>query len=146
MTQHSNFRSESGQNGAQEHPVNRRRQLCGIRPPRPIKTGRSKGAVLPAASVSLNTMPLDAYPRRIASLSDEATEWIYLLGEQDRIVGVSGFSTRPPEVRFKPKISTFRDADFEAIARLDPDLIITYSDVQAEITRQASLRGFPVLN
>jgi iron complex transport system substrate-binding protein len=87
-----------------------------------------------------------SYPRRIASLSDEATELIYLLGEQERIVGVSGFSTRPPEVKSKPKISTFRDADFDAIARLNPDLIITYSDVQAEITRQASLRGFPVLN
>ena len=86
------------------------------------------------------------YPRRIASLSDEATELIYLLGEQERIVGVSGFSSRPPEVKAKPKISTFRDADFDDIARLDPDLIITYSDVQAEITRQASLRGFPVLN
>src|SRR5580704_14847584 len=91
-------------------------------------------------------MDHDSYPRRIASLSDEATELIYLLGEQERIVGVSGFSMRPPEVKSKPKISTFRDADFEAIARLDPDLIITYSDVQAEITRQASLRGFPVLN
>jgi iron complex transport system substrate-binding protein len=87
-----------------------------------------------------------SYPRRIASLSDEATELIYLLGEQERIVGVSGFSTRPPEVKSKPKISTFRDANFDAIARLDPDLIITYSDVQAEVTRQASLRGFPVLN
>ena len=91
-------------------------------------------------------MPPVVYPRRIASLSDEATEWIYLLGEQERIVGVSGFSSRPPEVKSKPKISTFRDADFDALAKLDPDLVITYSDVQAEITRQASLRGFPVLN
>lgn len=107
-----------------------------------------------AVSVSLESqsrrIPLlpkpSSYPRRIASLSDEATELIYLLGEQERIVGVSGFSTRPPEVKGKPRISTFRDADFEAIARLEPDLIITYSDVQAEITRQASLRGFPVLN
>jgi iron complex transport system substrate-binding protein len=90
--------------------------------------------------------PHSSYPRRIASLSDEATELIYLLGEQERIVGVSGFSTRPPEVKSKPKISTFRDANFDAIAQLEPDLIITYSDVQAEITRQASLRGFPVLN
>ena len=71
---------------------------------------------------------------------------IYLLGEQDRIVGVSGFSKRPAEVKAKPKISTFRDADFEAIARLNPDLIITYSDVQAQITREASLHGIPVLN
>lgn len=87
-----------------------------------------------------------AFPRRIVCLSDEAVELIYLLGEQDRIVGVSGFSTRPPEVREKPRVSTFRDANFEAIAQLQPDLIITYSDVQAEITREASLRGLTVLN
>jgi iron complex transport system substrate-binding protein len=62
---------------------------------------------------------------------------LYLLGEQDCIVGVSGFSKRPPEVRTKPRVSTFRDANFEAIEKLDPDLIITYSDVQAEITKEA---------
>lgn len=83
---------------------------------------------------------------RIVCLSDEASEVLYLLGEQDRIVGVSGFSTRPPEVRSKPRVSTFRDANFEAIEELDPDLIITYSDVQAEITKEAIHRGLPVLN
>jgi iron complex transport system substrate-binding protein len=87
-----------------------------------------------------------SFPNRIVCLSDEVTELIYLLGEQHRIVGVSGFSTRPPEVRQKPRVSTFRDANFEAIAELKPDLIITYSDVQAQITREASLRGFTVLN
>lgn len=87
-----------------------------------------------------------SFPNRIVCLSDEVTELIYLLGEQHRIVGVSGFSTRPPEVRQKPRVSTFRDANFNAIAELKPDLIITYSDVQAQITREASLRGFTVLN
>lgn len=87
-----------------------------------------------------------SFPNRIVCLSDEVTELIYLLGEQQRIVGVSGFSTRPPEVRQKPRVSTFRDANFDAIADLKPDLIITYSDVQAQITREASLRGFTVLN
>ncbi|WP_348263610.1 cobalamin-binding protein [Telmatobacter sp. DSM 110680] len=87
-----------------------------------------------------------SYPERIVCLSDEVAELIYLLGEQDRIVGVSGFSTRPPEVRLKPRVSTFRDANFESIAQLEPDLIITYSDVQAEITREASRRGYTVLN
>ncbi|MGZ4789681.1 MAG: ABC transporter substrate-binding protein [Terriglobales bacterium] len=86
------------------------------------------------------------FPRRIVCLSDESAELIYLIGEQDRIVGVSGFSTRPDSIRCKPRVSTFRDANFDAIARLDPDLIITYSDVQADITREASLRGLPVLN
>ena len=87
-----------------------------------------------------------AFPSRIVCLSDEASELLYLLGEQDRIVGVSGFSRRPPEVRTKPRVSTFRDANFEAIEKLDPDLIITYSDVQAEITKEAIHRGLPVLN
>lgn len=86
------------------------------------------------------------FPQRIVCLSDETAELLYLLGEKDRIVGVSGFSTRPPEVRLKPRVSAFRDANFDAIADLRPDLIITYSDVQAEITREASLRGLTVLN
>lgn len=87
-----------------------------------------------------------SFPSRIVCLSDEASEVLYLLGEEDRIVGVSGFSTRPPAVRSKPKVSTFREANFEAIERLDPDLILTYSDVQAEITKEAIHRGLPVLN
>ncbi len=87
-----------------------------------------------------------AFPSRIICLSDEASELLYLLGEQDRIAGVSGFSKRPPEVKAKPRMSTFRDANFEAIEKLDPDLIITYSDVQAEITKEAIHRGLPVLN
>jgi iron complex transport system substrate-binding protein len=86
------------------------------------------------------------FPSRIVCLSDEASELLYLLGEQDRIVGVSGFSTRPLAVRSKPRVSTFRGANFEAIEKLDPDLIITYSDVQAEIAREAIHRGLPVLN
>ena len=86
------------------------------------------------------------YPQRIVCLSDETAETLYLLGEQDRIVGVSGFSTRPPEVRTKPRISAFRDADFDAIVTLKPDLVLTFSDVQAEITRQLVLRGLQVLN
>ena len=87
-----------------------------------------------------------AFPSRIVCLSDEASELLYLLGEQDRIAGVSGFSRRPPEVRSKPRVSTFRDANFEAIEKIDPDLVITYSDVQAEITKEAVHRGLPVLN
>ena len=95
------------------------------------------------------TLPVrqfSSFPNRIVCLSDEVVELIYLLGEQNRIVGVSGFSSRPAEVRSKARVSTFRDANFDAIAQLHPDLIITYSDVQAEITREASLRGLTVLN
>jgi iron complex transport system substrate-binding protein len=92
--------------------------------------------------------PVDraAFPRRIVCLTDETTETLYLLGEQDRIAGVSGFTTRPPEARTKPRVSTFRDADFDAIVKLNPDLVLTFSDVQAEIMKQLVLRGVTVLN
>ena len=86
------------------------------------------------------------YPRRIVCLTDETTEALYLLGEQDRIVGVSGYAKRPPEVRSKPRVSAFRDANIEAILDLKPDLVLTFSDVQAEITRNLVLRGATVLN
>jgi iron complex transport system substrate-binding protein len=86
------------------------------------------------------------YPRRIVCLTDETTEILYLLGEQDRIMGVSGYAHRPPEARSKPRVSAFRDANFEAILDLKPDLILTFSDVQAEITRELVLRGATVMN
>src|SRR6202789_2305202 len=86
------------------------------------------------------------FPRRIICLTDETTEILYLLGEQDRIVGVSGYATRPPEARRKPRVSAFRNAKFDAILDLKPDLVLTFSDVQAEITRQLVLRGVTVLN
>lgn len=79
-------------------------------------------------------------------LTAETAETLYLLNEQDRIVGVSGFVTRPPQVRTKPRISSFSDANVEAILALNPDLVLTFSDVQAEITRNLVLRGMTVLN
>jgi len=86
------------------------------------------------------------FPRRVVCLTGETVETLYLLGEQDRIAGISGFATRPPEARAKPRVSAFRDADFEAILALKPDLVLTFSDVQAEITRSLVLRGVTVLN
>src|SRR6202789_31130 len=86
------------------------------------------------------------FPRRIICLTDETTEILSLLGEQDRIVGVSGYATRPPEVRRKPRVSAFKNAKFDAILALNPDLVLTFSDVQADITRQLVLRGVTVLN
>jgi iron complex transport system substrate-binding protein len=86
------------------------------------------------------------FPRRIVCLTGETTETLYLIGEQDRIVGVSGYTTRPPEARTKPRVSAFRDADVDAILALEPDLVLAFSDVQAEITRQLVLRGVTVLN
>jgi len=92
-------------------------------------------------------LPLDRdFPQRIVCLSDETTETLYLLGEEERIVGVSGFTVRPPAARQKPRISTFKDADIDAILDLRPDLVLTFSDVQADISRQLVLRGLTVLN
>ena len=93
-----------------------------------------------------STFKAAEYPRRIVCLTDETTEILYLLGEQDRIVGVSGYTTRPPEARKKPRVSAFRNAKFDAILDLKPDLVLTFSDVQAEITRELVLRGVTVLN
>jgi iron complex transport system substrate-binding protein len=85
------------------------------------------------------------YPRRIVCLTEETTETIYLLGEQDRIVGVSGYTARPPEVRLKPKVSAFTTAKFEKIMAVDPDLVLTFSDLQADIARELIVRGVPVM-
>lgn len=86
------------------------------------------------------------YPERIVCLSDETTEILYLLGEQNRIVGISGFTTRPREARLKPKVSAFNNANYDSILKLKPDLVLTFSDVQAEITRELVLRGLAVFN
>lgn len=97
---------------------------------------------------NIPTLPSSSpdFPRRIVCLTDETVETLYLLGEQDRIVGVSGYARRPPQVRTKPRVSAFRDANIEAILDLKPDLVLTFSDVQAEITRNLVLRGATVLN
>jgi iron complex transport system substrate-binding protein len=98
-----------------------------------------------SASLPSITNPSN-YPRRIVCLTDETVETLYLLSEQDRIVGVSGYAHRPPEARKKPRVSAFRNARFDAILDLKPDLVLTFSDVQAEITRQLVLRGATVMN
>ncbi|HVW84178.1 MAG TPA: cobalamin-binding protein [Bryobacteraceae bacterium] len=84
------------------------------------------------------------YPRRIACLTEETTETLYLLGEQDRIVGVSGYTVRPPEARVKPKISAFTTAKIEKILAVDPDLVLAFSDLQADIVRALLQRGVTV--
>lgn len=89
---------------------------------------------------------LASFPRRIVCLTDETTETLYLLGQQDRIAGISAYACRPPEARSKPRVSAFKDANFEKILALKPDLVLTFSDVQAEITKQLVLRGVNVFN
>jgi iron complex transport system substrate-binding protein len=85
------------------------------------------------------------HPRRVACLTEETTETLYRIGAGDLVVGVSGFTVRPPEARRKPRISSFLDADFERILALRPDLVIGFSDLQADIARELVRRGVPVL-
>jgi iron complex transport system substrate-binding protein len=69
---------------------------------------------------------------------------LYLLGEGDRVVGVSGYTVRPAEARQKPRISSFLHARFDAIEALEPDLILAFSDLQADVTGELIRRGYPV--
>jgi iron complex transport system substrate-binding protein len=88
---------------------------------------------------------MDAYPRRIVCLTEETTETLYLLGEGDRVVGISGYTVRPPEARNKPKVSAFINARFEKIEALSPDLVLAFSDLQADIAAELIRRGYPVV-
>ncbi len=73
-------------------------------------------------------------PQRIVCLTEETTETLYLIGEEDRIVGISGFTVRPPRARReKPKVSAFTSARIERIVALAPDLVLGFSDLQADI-------------
>jgi iron complex transport system substrate-binding protein len=87
----------------------------------------------------------DTYPHRIVCLTEETTETLYLLGEGDRIVGISGYTVRPPEARSKPKVSAFINARFDKIEALKPDLILAFSDLQADIAAELIRRGYPVM-
>ncbi|MBR1217571.1 cobalamin-binding protein [Bradyrhizobium sp. U87765 SZCCT0131] len=84
-------------------------------------------------------------PRRIVCLTEETVETLYLLGEQDRIVGVSGYAVRPPQVRReKPRVSAFISADLPKITALSPDLVLTFSDLQADIVASLVRAGIAV--
>src|SRR5436309_11197004 len=84
------------------------------------------------------------YPERIVCLTEETTETLYLLGQGDRIVGVSGYTVRPPEARLKPKVSAFINAKFDKIEALDPDLVLAFSDLQADLGAELVRRGIAV--
>jgi iron complex transport system substrate-binding protein len=84
-------------------------------------------------------------PERIVCLTEETVETLYLLGEEHRIVGVSGYAVRPPQVRRdKPRVSAFISADFEKIIALEPDLVLTFSDLQADIAAELIRRNIAV--
>ena len=84
-------------------------------------------------------------PERIICLSNETVETIYLLGEEKRIVGVTGFAVRPMRVRReKPRISSFKSANIAEILDLKPDIIFTFSDVQADLSSELIRAGLNV--
>ncbi|HZI80691.1 MAG TPA: cobalamin-binding protein [Vicinamibacterales bacterium] len=90
-------------------------------------------------------MTSDRYPRRIVCLTEETTETLYLLGEGDRVAGVSGYTVRPPEARRKPRVSAFTHARYDKIAALDPDLVLAFSDLQGDIAAELAKRGYSVM-
>jgi iron complex transport system substrate-binding protein len=84
-------------------------------------------------------------PQRIVCLTEEPTEVLYALGEQHRIVGISGFTVRPAIARKeKPKVSAFTSAKIDEILKLNPDFVIGFSDIQAEIAAELIKRGVEV--
>src|SRR5438105_12070351 len=85
------------------------------------------------------------YPSRIVCLTEETTETLYLLGEGDRVVGVSGYTVRPPEARQRPKVSAFINARFDKIEALEPDLVLAFSDLQADLAAELVRRGIAVV-
>jgi iron complex transport system substrate-binding protein len=84
-------------------------------------------------------------PQRIVCLTEEPTEVLYAIGEQDRIVGISGFTVRPPRARReKPKVSAFTSAKIGEILKLEPDFVVGFSDIQADIARELIAAGVEV--
>ena len=88
---------------------------------------------------------MTTYPERIVCLTEETTETLYLLGQGDRVVGVSGYTVRPPEARLKPRVSAFINARFDKIEALRPDLVLAFSDLQADLAAELVKRGIAVV-
>ncbi len=84
-------------------------------------------------------------PSQIVCLTEETVETLYLLGEEHRIVGVSGYAVRPARVRKeKPRVSAFISADYDKVLALEPDLVLTFSDLQADIAAELIRRNVAV--
>jgi iron complex transport system substrate-binding protein len=97
-------------------------------------------------AADISPMPVSAeFPERIVCLTEETTETLYLLGEERRIVGISGFTVRPARARReKPKVSAFTSANIERILELKPDLVLGFSDLQADIAATLIRAGIEV--
>jgi len=102
----------------------------------------SSNGVTPSLEALLAQAP--SHPQRTVCLTEETTETLYLLGAGDWVVGVSGFTVRPPEARKEPKVSSFLDANFERILQLRPDVVLGFSDLQADLARELIKRGVPI--
>ena len=88
---------------------------------------------------------MSGYPQRIVCLTAETTEIAFALGAGDRVVGVSGYSVRPPEARRKPKVGAYTTVKLEKILALGPDLVLGFSDLQKDIARDLVAAGLTVL-
>jgi iron complex transport system substrate-binding protein len=106
--------------------------------------GNGRGDI--AADILHKLQPMRHFPpRRIVCLTEETVETLYLLGEQKRIVGVSGYAVRPPEVRReKPRVAAFISADIPKVLALQPDLVLAFSDLQAGIVADLVRSGVAV--
>lgn len=97
-------------------------------------------------AIAASPDPVARLPQRIVCLTTETVEVLYALGEADRIAGISGYTVHPPQARKeKPKVYAFTSGDLEKILSVRPDLVLTFSDLQAEISRDLIKAGVPVL-
>ena len=95
--------------------------------------------------MSLTNVSLLQGPQRIVCLTEETTEWLYLLGQESRIVGISGYTVRPAKARQeKPKVSAFLSAKIDKILALQPDCVFGFSDLQADIAAELIRKGVQV--
>src|ERR1044071_787789 len=127
------------------------RPSCGASPRRGCGATRAGLRPWAARTCWIRQTPTRCYdarmfpPERIVCLTEETVETLYLLGEERRIAGVSGYAVRPPQVRReKPRVSAFISADFEKIVALKPDLVLTFSDLQADIAAELIRRNVAV--
>ena len=97
------------------------------------------------ASTTPSLKDTPSFPKRIVCLTEETTEALYLMGEGDRVVGVSGYTVRPPEARRKPRVSAFTTASIDKICALEPEIVLGFSDLQAGIMNDLVKRGVPVV-